>query len=326
MTQPILEVKNIKKYFPIKYGFLQKVTGHVKAVEDISLTIKQGETFGLVGESGCGKSTLGRLILRLLEPTAGKIIFEGNDITSLPQGKLRLLRKDIQIIFQDPFASLDPRMKVKDIIAEPMITHKLYKTKKEVIEEVKRLMDVVGLHQNQLDRYPHEFSGGQRQRIGIARSLSLKPKLIVADESVSALDVSIQSQILNLLKKLQAEFNLTIIFISHDLSVVKHISDRIGVMYLGNIVEIANKKGIYETPMHPYSQALLSAVPIADPEVKKERMILQGDLPSPSNPPNGCALHPRCPKKLDICNSIVPELQLVGDEHYVACHLYKKEE
>lgn len=326
MTQPILEVKNIKKYFPIKYGFLQKVTGHVKAVEDISLTIKQGETFGLVGESGCGKSTLGRLILRLLEPTAGKIIFEGNDITSLPQGKLRLLRKDIQIIFQDPFASLDPRMKVKDIIAEPMITHKLYKTKKEVIEEVKRLMDLVGLHQNQLDRYPHEFSGGQRQRIGIARSLSLKPKLIVADESVSALDVSIQSQILNLLKKLQAEFNLTIIFISHDLSVVKHISDRIGVMYLGNIVEIANKKGIYETPMHPYSQALLSAVPIADPEVKKERMILQGDLPSPSNPPNGCALHPRCPKKLDICNSIVPELQLVGDEHYVACHLYKKEE
>lgn len=326
MTQPILEVKNIKKYFPIKHGFLQKVTGHVKAVEDISLSIKQGETFGLVGESGCGKSTLGRLILRLLEPTAGKIIFEGNDITSLPQGKLRLLRKDIQIIFQDPFASLDPRMKVKDIIAEPMITHKLYKTKKEVIEEVKRLMDVVGLHQNQLDRYPHEFSGGQRQRIGIARSLSLKPKLIVADESVSALDVSIQSQILNLLKKLQAEFNLTIIFISHDLSVVKHISDRIGVMYLGNIVEIANKKGIYETPMHPYSQALLSAVPIADPEVKKERMILQGDLPSPSNPPNGCALHPRCPKKLDICNSIVPELQLVGDEHYVACHLYKKEE
>jgi oligopeptide transport system ATP-binding protein len=322
LSEVILEIENLKKYFPIKKGFLNKVVGHVKAIDDISFTVYKGETFGLVGESGCGKSTTGQSILRLIEPTDGKIVFQGQSLTEINRSKMRKMRKDLQIIFQDPFASLDPRQKVRDIIAEPLITHKVFNTKEELNREVEKLIEVVGLNKDQLNRYPHEFSGGQRQRIGIARALALKPKLIIADESVSALDVSIQSQILNLIKQLQKEFGLTFIFISHDLSVVKHISDRIAVMYLGRIVEIANKDEIYENPLHPYSEALLSAVPIPDPTIKRERIILEGDIPSPSNPPSGCALHPRCPRKMDICETVRPEINWTTNTHAVACHLY----
>jgi oligopeptide transport system ATP-binding protein len=324
LSEVLLEIENLRKYFPIKKGFFNKVVGHVKAIDDISFTVYKGETFGLVGESGCGKSTTGQSILRLIEPTDGKIVFQGESLTEINRSKMRKMRKDLQIIFQDPFASLDPRQKVKDIIAEPLITHKVFSTKEELNREVEYLIEVVGLNKDQLNRFPHEFSGGQRQRIGIARALALKPKLIIADESVSALDVSIQSQILNLIKQLQKEFGLTFIFISHDLSVVKHISDRIAVMYLGRIVEIANKEEIYENPLHPYSEALLSAVPIPDPTIKRERIILEGDIPSPSNPPSGCALHPRCPKKMDICETIRPEINWTTNTHAVACHLYSE--
>lgn len=323
MNKPILKVENIQKYFPIKSGFFQFVNGHIKAVENVSFSIKEGETFGLVGESGCGKSTLGRVILRLIEPTNGKVFFEGKDISVMTKRELRKIRKDIQIIFQDPFASLDPRMRIKSIIAEPMRTHRMYSSNKEIDSEVKKLMHLVGLHENQLNRYPHEFSGGQRQRIGIARALALKPKLIVADESVSALDVSIQSQILNLLKELQQKLRLTVIFISHDLSVVKHISDKVGVMYLGKIVEIADKNSLYNNALHPYSEALLSSVPIADPLLQRERIILKGDIPNPSDPPTGCSLHPRCPKRMDICSKKTPLLKEVQPGHHVACHLYE---
>jgi oligopeptide/dipeptide ABC transporter ATP-binding protein len=323
MSDVLLQVENLKTYFPIKKGFLKKIVGHVKAVDDISFEVMKGETFGLVGESGCGKSTTGRSILKLIDPTDGKVIFAGKNLTDFRSSEMRKMRRDLQIIFQDPFASLDPRQKVKDIIAEPMITHRLFSSKKELKREVNHLIEVVGLNQSHLDRYPHEFSGGQRQRIGIARALALKPKLIIADEAVSALDVSIQSQILNLLKQLQKDFDLTFIFISHDLSVVKHISDRVGVMYLGRLVEIADKSTIYENALHPYTQALLSSVPIPDPTVTRERIILTGDIPSPSNPPTGCALHPRCPKKMDICETIRPELKLNDGTHAVACHLYE---
>jgi oligopeptide/dipeptide ABC transporter ATP-binding protein len=323
MSDVLLQVENLKTYFPIKKGFLKKIVGHVKAVDDISFEVMKGETFGLVGESGCGKSTTGRSILKLIDPTDGKVIFAGKNLTDFRSSEMRKMRRDLQIIFQDPFASLDPRQKVKDIIAEPMITHRLFSSKKELKREVNHLIEVVGLNQSHLDRYPHEFSGGQRQRIGIARALALKPKLIIADEAVSALDVSIQSQILNLLKQLQKDFDLTFIFISHDLSVVKHISDRVGVMYLGRLVEIADKSTIYENALHPYTQALLSSVPIPDPTVTRERIILTGDIPSPSNPPTGCALHPRCPKKMDICEMIRPELKLNDGTHAVACHLYE---
>jgi oligopeptide transport system ATP-binding protein len=322
LSEVLLEIENLKKYFPIKKGFLNKIVGHVKAIDDISFKVYKGETFGLVGESGCGKSTTGQSILRLIEPTDGKVVFQGENLTEINRTKMRKKRKDLQIIFQDPFASLDPRQKVKDIIAEPLITHKVFKSKEEVNKEVEKLIEVVGLNKEQLNRYPHEFSGGQRQRIGIARALALKPKLIVADESVSALDVSIQSQILNLIKQLQKDFGLTFIFISHDLSVVKHISDRIAVMYLGRIVEIAKKIDIYDNPLHPYSQALLSAVPIPDPTITRERIMLEGDIPSPSNPPSGCALHPRCPKKMDICEKVRPDINWISDSHAVACHLY----
>jgi oligopeptide/dipeptide ABC transporter ATP-binding protein len=323
MSDVLLQVENLKTYFPIKKGFFKKTIGHVKAVDDISFEVMKGETFGLVGESGCGKSTTGRSILKLIDPTDGKVIFAGKNLTNYRSTEMRRMRRDLQIIFQDPFASLDPRQKVKDIIAEPMITHRMFSSKKELKREVNHLIEVVGLNQSHLDRYPHEFSGGQRQRIGIARALALKPKLIIADEAVSALDVSIQSQILNLLKQLQKDFDLTFIFISHDLSVVKHISDRVGVMYLGRLVEIADKSTIYENALHPYTQALLSSVPIPDPTVTRERIILTGDIPSPSNPPTGCALHPRCPKKMDICETIRPELKLIDGTHAVACHLYE---
>lgn len=320
MSQVILEVKNLKKHFPIKKGIISyKQVGTVKAVDDVSFTLEKGETLGLVGESGCGKSTTGRCILRLLEPTAGQIIFNGQDITKLDKSKMRLLRKDIQIIFQDPYASLNPRLTVGDMIAEPMRNFKIG-TKKTQEKRVRELLEIVGLSAYHASRYPHEFSGGQRQRIGIARALSVDPQLIVCDEPVSALDVSIQAQVINLLKDLQKEFNLTLLFIAHDLSVVKHISDRVAVMYLGKIVELANYKNLYREPMHPYSQALLSAIPIPNPKLKKSRIILEGDVPSPTNPPSGCNFHTRCPKATDICKVESPVLKEKKVSHLVACH------
>ena len=300
---------------------MRRVVGQVKAVDNISFAVKKGETFGLVGESGCGKSTTGRTILRLLEPTEGQVLFEGNDIASLSGRQMQKARRDLQMVFQDPFASLNPQMTVGELIEEPMKIHKLYEAK-ERKEKVLELMETVGLDVSYRQRYPHEFSGGQRQRIGIARALSLKPKLIIADKPVSALDVSIQSQVLNLLQDLQKEFGLTYVFIAHDLSVVKHISDRVGVMYLGRMVEIAPKHELYANPAHPYTQALMSAVPVPDPRHKRERIILQGDVPSPANPPMGCAFHPRCPKAFDRCKVERPELLDLGNGHFTACHLY----
>lgn len=322
----ILEVKNLKKYFPIKGGGLLggKVTRHVKAVDDISFKVYKGESYGIVGESGCGKSTTGRLLLRLLQATGGKVFFEGKDLAKVPEREMRHLRKDIQIVFQDPFASLNPRMRIREIVEEPIINFQLANSKKELGERVIEILDAVGITEQQMNRFPHEFSGGQRQRIGIARALASNPKLIIADEPVSALDVSIQSQVLNLLKKLQREFGFTYIFISHDLSVVKHFCDRIGVMYLGRLVEVADKKDLYEEPLHPYAKALLSAIPKPNPKIKKERIILEGDVPSPSNPPPGCPFHPRCPQAMDICREIRPELMKKG-KRSVACHLYNNE-
>lgn len=321
MSRIILEVKNLSKYFPIRGGVLRRVVGHVKAVDQVSFSIKQGETFGLVGESGCGKSTTGRTILRLVEPTGGQVLFEGRDIAHLSRRALRKVRRDLQMVFQDPYASLNPTMTVGELIEEPMRVHGLY-TKGEREEKVREMMETVGLDPAYVQRYPHEFSGGQRQRIGIARALSLRPKLIIADEPVSALDVSIQSQILNLMEDLQEKFGLTYIFIAHDLSVVKHISDRVGVMYLGRMVEIAPKKELYDHPAHPYTEALLSAVPVPNPRYKRERIVLSGNVPSPANPPAGCAFHPRCPKAFDRCRAERPELFHLGREHFVACHLY----
>lgn len=319
MATPLVEVKNLKKYFPIRKGIIGQKKSVVKAVDGVSFTINKGETLGLVGESGCGKSTTGRLLMRLLEPTEGQIIFEGNDLLQLSKNEIRSARKNFQMIFQDPYASLNPRMKVKDIINEPLVIHGYDKGKRE--KRVRELLDIVGLSASHGDRYPHEFSGGQRQRIGIARALAISPKLIIADEPVSALDVSIQSQILNLLKDLQKEFNLTYLFISHNLSVVEHISDRVGVMYLGKIVEIADQEILYKNPLHPYTKSLLSAVPIPDPKVKRERIILKGDIPSPANPPRGCTFHTRCPFATDICKQKAPILQQVSDKQYVSCHL-----
>ncbi len=321
MTHYLLEVQNLAKYFPIKRGIFRRTVGFVKAVDQVSFRIKKGETFGLVGESGCGKSTTGRMILRLLEPTDGKILFEGEDITQYGKKKMRKIRRNLQMIFQDPYASLNPQMTVGQIVSEPLKVHRLYDAEEQK-EMVKELLETVGLNHHWRERYPHEFSGGQRQRIGIARALALRPKLIVADEPVSALDVSIQAQVVNLLADLQEKFQLTYIFIAHDLSVVKQISDRVGVMYLGRMVEIAPKKSLYRNPRHPYTEALLSAVPIPNPQVKRERIILQGELPSPANPPKGCAFHPRCPKVMKICKEVRPELIEWEEEHFVSCHLY----
>lgn len=316
---PLLEVKHLKKHFPIKGGVFSKTIGYVYAVDDINFTLEKGETLGLVGESGCGKSTTGRTILRLIEPTDGAIYFEGQDITNLDKSAMRALRREMQIIFQDPYASLNPRMTVGSIIGEPLEIHKIAKgAEKE--ERVASLLQKVGLRAEDMRKYPHEFSGGQRQRIGIARALALNPKLIVCDEPVSALDVSIQAQVINLLEDLQAEFGLSYLFIAHNLNVVEHISNRVAVMYLGQIVELASGEELYKNPQHPYTEALLSAVPIPDPTVKKKRIILEGDVPSPINPPKGCHFHTRCMYKDKICEEVEPEFKDIGGGHWVACH------
>lgn len=318
-----LEVRNLVKYFPVRGGFLQRVQAWVKAVDDVSFTIRRGETFGLVGESGCGKTTIGRTILRLIPATAGEVHFDGQDIFALGERQLKDLRRDMQIIFQDPFSSLDPRMPIGDTIGEGLLVHGVG-DRKERQRIVQDSLLKVGLHPEHARRFPHEFSGGQRQRIGIARALALRPKFIVCDEPVSALDVSIQSQVLNLLRNLQREMGLTYLFIAHNLSVVEHISDRVGVMYLGKLVEVADRETLYSNPLHPYTKALMSAIPIPDPDLSRERIILAGDVPSPLNPPPGCRFHPRCPVAIDVCSKIEPELQDVGagdSEHLVACHL-----
>ena len=318
----LLSVRNLVKHFPITRGILiQKQVGAVKAVDGVSFDVRRGETLGLVGESGCGKSTTGRLILRLIEPTAGSVAFEGKDLLSLPPPQMRLMRREMQIIFQNPYASLDPRMTIGDSIAEPLRVHKLMDSK-GIIKRVQELLDRVGLSPTYSGRYPHEFSGGQRQRIGIARALAMNPKFIVADEPVSALDVSVQAQVLNLLDDLQDEFNLTYLFIAHNLATVEHISDRVAVMYLGKIVEVADSDALYANPKHPYTQALLSAVPEPDPTVRKERIILQGDIPSPVNPPSGCRFHTRCPYVMDQWKTIYPPFGDLGAGHYAACHLH----
>ncbi|MBO8165315.1 MAG: dipeptide ABC transporter ATP-binding protein [Brevibacillus sp.] len=318
---PLLEVKNLKKYYPILGGFFRRKVGEVKAVDDISFSLHAGETLGLVGESGCGKSTAGRTILRLLEPTDGSITFLGREITRLKGAQLRALRREMQMVFQDPYASLNPKMMVGSLVSEPLRNY-TGRTERELKEEVLELLAKVGLPDDAYYKYPHEFSGGQRQRIGIARALALKPKLIIADEPVSALDVSVQSQVLNLLQDLQQDFQLTYLFIAHNLSVVKHVSDRIGVMYLGRLVELADKHSLYTDPLHPYTQALLSSIPVPDPRKRKERIVLQGDVPSPERPPQGCAFHPRCRHADGTCREVRPAMKEVKPGHQVACHLY----
>lgn len=321
-NENLVEVRNLKMYFPVTSGVVfQKKVADVKAVDDVSFSIKRGETLGLVGESGCGKTTTGRALLQLYKPTSGEVIFDGEDLTKLKSSDIRGFRKRMQMIFQDPYSSLNPRQTCGSIVGEPLLVHKMVNSKNEYREQVEELLSVVGLSPHMMNRYPHEFSGGQRQRIGVARALAVKPSLIVCDEPVSALDVSIQAQVINLLEGLQEKFNLTYLFIAHDLSVVRHISDRIAVMYLGKIVELADRAEIYENPIHPYTKALLSAVPIPDPEIdsKRERVILYGDVPSPLNPPSGCVFHPRCPISIDECSQAIPEFRNMGNNHWVSC-------
>ncbi|WP_368653208.1 ABC transporter ATP-binding protein [Ornithinibacillus sp. 4-3] len=319
-AKPLLEVRNLKKYFEISQGmFKPKIV--VKAVDDVSFSIKRGETFALVGESGCGKSTTGRTILRLTDATSGEVIFKGQDVLSLSYKETRSLRKSMQMVFQDPYASLNPKKTIKQILMEPIRVHKRFQEKDRLTEVIK-IMEIVGLSKDHLDRYPHEFSGGQRQRIGIARAVILQPDFIVADEPVSALDVSVQSQVINLMLDLQKEFGLTYLFISHDLSVIEHMTDRVAVMYLGKIVEVAETEDLFDNPKHPYTQALLSAVPISHPKEKRERVILTGDVPSPANPPSGCTFHTRCPFAMDICKQVAPQTIEFENGHSAKCHLY----
>jgi len=320
----LLEVRDLKKHFPIRTGVLKRTTGHVYAVDGVNFTVEEGETMGLVGESGGGKSTVGRTVLRLTEATGGGVTFEGVDVMKASRSEMNVLRRDMQIVFQDPYASLNPRMRIRDIVGEALKIHDIG-TEAERKTRVSELLETVGLTAEHAERYPHEFSGGQRQRIGIARALSLNPKMIVLDEPVSALDVSIRAQVLNLLEDLQDEFHLTFLFISHDLSVVKHISDRVAVMYLGKIVEISDSALLYDRPQHPYTEALLSAVPIPDPHTERarQRIVLEGDVPSPANPPKGCVFHPRCPRAQEICTTAMPTLAITGEageRHEVACY------
>ncbi|MGY3803075.1 ABC transporter ATP-binding protein [Pigmentibacter ruber] len=323
----ILQIKNLIKYFPIYGGLIGKEIAKVHAVDDVSFSLAKGKTLGLVGESGCGKSTLGRTILRLIEPTSGTIVFNGKDITKLSQKELRYLRKEFQIVFQDPFASLNPRMSIREILSEPFEIHKLYTNKNERELKIISLLNEVGLNPEFIDRYPHEFSGGQRQRIGIARAISLNPKIIICDEPVSALDVSIQSQILNLMMDLRDKYHLSYIFIAHDLSVIEHISDDVAVMYLGKIVEYTSSDNLYSKPLHPYTKALISSIPKHDIVEKRKRQVIQGDIPSPINPPSGCRFHTRCPFAKEICSEKIPELKNMGTHsspHFVSCHFTKE--
>jgi oligopeptide transport system ATP-binding protein len=319
MSEALLEVKNLKKYFPIRGGIFSKPIGYIYAVDGVSFYLNKGESLGLVGESGCGKSTTARAILRLIEPTEGEILFEGKDVCKFDHGEMRSIRRDMQIVFQDPYASLDPRRTVEQIIGEPLDVYHI-STKKERKDRIAYLLQKVGLSPDHARRYPHEFSGGQRQRIGIARALALNPKLIIGDEPVSALDVSIQAQVINLLEDIQKEFKLSYIIIAHDLAVVEHVCDRIAVMYLGRIVELAKDRELYTSPLHPYTVALLSAIPVPDPNITKKRIILEGDVPSPMRPPAGCHFHTRCPRKKEVCETAVPKLMDIGEGHFVACH------